>query len=132
MAMPPGNSHRLLGRLATAVLRAGGGSGHASYTALRPFSCAHGPLQRHQKFPTSPTTPPEVDSSLVKKIKIPKRNKLPQRPKPPPDSEIEESFLKGSGPGGQKIVRLTSPIPPEVILYSLLPPPPPRSPDGTS
>ncbi len=30
---------------------------------------------------------------------------LPSRPKPPPDSEIEESFLKGSGPGGQKIVR---------------------------
>lgn len=30
---------------------------------------------------------------------------LPPRPKPPPESEIEESFLKGSGPGGQKIVR---------------------------
>jgi hypothetical protein len=31
-------------------------------------------------------------------------NNLPPRPKPPPDDEIEESFLKGSGPGGQKIV----------------------------
>jgi hypothetical protein len=31
---------------------------------------------------------------------------LPPRPKPPPDSEIEESYLKGSGPGGQKIVRI--------------------------
>ncbi len=31
---------------------------------------------------------------------------LPSRPKPPPEEEIEESFLKGSGPGGQKIVRL--------------------------
>lgn len=31
---------------------------------------------------------------------------LPPRPKPPPNSEIEESYLKGSGPGGQKIVRL--------------------------
>jgi hypothetical protein len=30
---------------------------------------------------------------------------LPPRPKPPPEDEIEESFLKGSGPGGQKIVR---------------------------
>lgn len=30
---------------------------------------------------------------------------LPPRPKPPPDAEIEESYLKGSGPGGQKIVR---------------------------
>ena len=29
---------------------------------------------------------------------------LPPRPKPPPDAEIEESYLKGSGPGGQKIV----------------------------
>lgn len=30
---------------------------------------------------------------------------LPPRPKHPPESEIEESYLKGSGPGGQKIVR---------------------------
>ena len=29
---------------------------------------------------------------------------LPPRPKPPPESEIEEFYLKGSGPGGQKIV----------------------------
>jgi hypothetical protein len=29
---------------------------------------------------------------------------MPPRPKPPPEEEIEESFLKGSGPGGQKIV----------------------------
>jgi hypothetical protein len=28
----------------------------------------------------------------------------PSRPKPPPEEEIEETFLKGSGPGGQKIV----------------------------
>lgn len=33
---------------------------------------------------------------------------LPPRPKPPPDSDIEESYLKGSGPGGQKIVRPTA------------------------
>ncbi|KAG5950557.1 hypothetical protein E4U53_004857 [Claviceps sorghi] len=30
---------------------------------------------------------------------------LPPRPKPPPDDEIQESFLKGSGPGGQKILK---------------------------
>lgn len=37
----------------------------------------------------------------------------PPRPKPPPDEEIDESFLKGSGPGGQKIVRpvFTCPFP---------------------
>ncbi|POR36437.1 Putative peptide chain release factor-like protein, mitochondrial [Tolypocladium paradoxum] len=33
------------------------------------------------------------------------KNSLPPRPKPPPDADIEESFLKGSGPGGQKIAR---------------------------
>lgn len=34
-----------------------------------------------------------------------KNTNLPPRPKPPPEEDIEESFLKGSGPGGQKIVR---------------------------
>jgi len=29
---------------------------------------------------------------------------MPHRPKPPPEEEIDERFLKGSGPGGQKIV----------------------------
>ncbi|KAI1447149.1 RF-1 domain-containing protein [Annulohypoxylon stygium] len=35
---------------------------------------------------------------------------LMPRPKPPPDSEIEESFLKGSGPGGQKINKTNSAV----------------------
>ncbi|KAG5928023.1 hypothetical protein E4U42_001405 [Claviceps africana] len=35
---------------------------------------------------------------------------LPPRPKPPPDAEIEESFLKGSGPGGQKINKTNSAV----------------------
>ncbi|RYP12783.1 hypothetical protein DL765_007161 [Monosporascus sp. GIB2] len=39
-----------------------------------------------------------------------KQQNFPPRPKPPPESEIEESFLKGSGPGGQKI--LTNPTSP--------------------
>lgn len=42
---------------------------------------------------------------------------LPPRPKPPPDSEIEESYLKGSGPGGQKIVGLI------LRLFAAIPPP---------
>ncbi|RFN50148.1 polypeptide chain release factor [Fusarium flagelliforme] len=33
---------------------------------------------------------------------------LPPRPKPPPESEIEEAYVKGSGPGGQKIVLVKS------------------------
>jgi hypothetical protein len=35
---------------------------------------------------------------------------LPPRPKPPPDAEIEESYLKGSGPGGQKINKTNSAV----------------------
>ncbi|KAI6090925.1 peptide chain release factor-like protein [Hypoxylon rubiginosum] len=35
---------------------------------------------------------------------------FPPRPKPPPDEEIDESFLKGSGPGGQKINKTNSAV----------------------
>ncbi|KAF4467587.1 polypeptide chain release factor [Fusarium albosuccineum] len=35
----------------------------------------------------------------------PRAKALPPRPKPPPESEIEESYVKGSGPGGQKILK---------------------------
>ncbi|KAJ1329323.1 peptide chain release factor [Microdochium nivale] len=35
---------------------------------------------------------------------------MPQRPKPPPDDEFEEYFLKGSGPGGQKINKTSSAV----------------------
>ncbi|KAK4224852.1 RF-1 domain-containing protein [Podospora fimiseda] len=38
------------------------------------------------------------------------RTNLPPRPKHPPESEIEESFLKGSGPGGQKINKTNSAV----------------------
>ncbi|KAI2643519.1 RF-1 domain-containing protein [Xylaria nigripes] len=41
--------------------------------------------------------------------KISSKN-LPPRPKPPPEDEIEESFLKGSGPGGQKINKTSSAV----------------------
>ncbi|KIH90897.1 hypothetical protein SPBR_01025 [Sporothrix brasiliensis 5110] len=30
---------------------------------------------------------------------------MPSRPKPPPEDEIDEMFVKGTGPGGQKILR---------------------------
>ncbi|KAL5615629.1 hypothetical protein BROUX41_005667 [Berkeleyomyces rouxiae] len=39
-----------------------------------------------------------------------KNNQLPPRPKPPPEVEIQESFLKGSGPGGQKINKTSSAV----------------------
>ncbi|KHN95815.1 peptidyl-tRNA hydrolase domain protein [Metarhizium album ARSEF 1941] len=35
---------------------------------------------------------------------------LPPRPRPPPDADIQESFLKGSGPGGQKINKTNSAV----------------------
>ncbi|KAL6854174.1 RF-1 domain-containing protein [Trichoderma novae-zelandiae] len=38
------------------------------------------------------------------------RKNFPPRPKPPPDCEIEESYLKGSGPGGQKINKTNSAV----------------------
>ncbi|KAK1835423.1 RF-1 domain-containing protein [Podospora conica] len=40
---------------------------------------------------------------------IPQRQ-MPQRPKHPPEEEFEESFLKGSGPGGQKINKTSSAV----------------------
>lgn len=39
-----------------------------------------------------------------------KATNFPPRPKPPPDTEILESFLKGSGPGGQKINKTNSAV----------------------
>lgn len=41
---------------------------------------------------------------------------LPPRPKPPPESEIEESYVKGSGPGGQKIVQAPEPQEPSFSI----------------
>lgn len=49
--------------------------------------------------------PPSRSFSATQSASI---RQMPLRPKPPPDSEIEESFLKGSGPGGQKIVSPSS------------------------
>ncbi|VUC36853.1 unnamed protein product [Clonostachys rosea] len=43
-------------------------------------------------------------------VLVARAKSLPPRPKPPPDSEIEESYLKGSGPGGQKINKTNSAV----------------------
>lgn len=48
------------------------------------------------------------------------QKQMPARPKPPPDSELEESYLKGSGPGGQKIVFMYLSI---YIQHTLIMPP---------
>ncbi|KAI0119157.1 RF-1 domain-containing protein [Daldinia grandis] len=39
-----------------------------------------------------------------------KNTNLPPRPKPPPEGDIQESFLRGSGPGGQKINKTSSAV----------------------
>ncbi|KAI2470327.1 RF-1 domain-containing protein [Annulohypoxylon bovei var. microspora] len=61
-----------------------------------------------QRVPPTPTLLPRrflsVSGSLLK------HTNLPPRPKPPPEEEIEESFLKGSGPGGQKINKTCSAV----------------------
>ncbi|KAM4056193.1 RF-1 domain-containing protein [Hirsutella rhossiliensis] len=65
---------------------------------------------RSHATPT-PSSPPSP-----KRLPPHKRNpskplpSLPPRPKPPPDSDIEEFFVKGSGPGGQKINKTSSAV----------------------
>lgn len=46
------------------------------------------------------STPRHISSTPAARYAKP----FPPRPSPPPENEIEETFLKGSGPGGQKIV----------------------------
>ncbi|OAA40334.1 peptidyl-tRNA hydrolase domain protein [Metarhizium rileyi] len=57
----------------------------------------------------SKSTPYRITSQPFTNTVLQSKN-LPPRPKPPPDSEIEESFLKGSGPGGQKINKTNSAV----------------------
>lgn len=62
-------------------------------------------------LPLPPNTTTKPFSTTPAPPAIFTRTRMPQRPKHPPESEFEESFLKGSGPGGQKIVRLSPPFP---------------------
>lgn len=77
--MPPPS---LLGTLRRALLRPRPNLPITTTTTTKPFT-------------TTPTLPATYT-----------RTRMPQRPKHPPESEFEEFFLKGSGPGGQKIVCL--------------------------
>lgn len=92
----------------------------------------HGFLKRTLLLPPSPTPPPTppawaggaritaacspFTSTASPRKKVPQ---FPARPRPPPEEDITEAYLKGSGPGGQKIVRF--PISPPSL------PPFPRS-----
>jgi len=62
-------------------------------------------LVRHHAVPKTPRLPKPMTIAVPfsTTARQPQRQ-MPSRPKPPPEDEIEEAFLKGSGPGGQKIV----------------------------
>ncbi|KAI1802278.1 RF-1 domain-containing protein [Daldinia bambusicola] len=69
-------------------------------------------IGRRSHIPLSPpsTIPPSRLSSFSASPALFKNTNLPPRPKPPPEEEIEEFFLKGSGPGGQKINKTNSAV----------------------
>ncbi|EXA50682.1 hypothetical protein NW761_000492 [Fusarium oxysporum] len=56
------------------------------------------------------STPPALPTRTFHNTSIFLAKALPPRPKPPPESEIEESYVKGSGPGGQKINKTNSAV----------------------
>ncbi|KAK4043047.1 RF-1 domain-containing protein [Parachaetomium inaequale] len=79
---------------------------------LRPLSSLRA-LLRRAGIPESHHGPPISRPALRSRFTTsPAANlkQLPPRPKHPPESEIEESFLKGSGPGGQKINKTSSAV----------------------
>ncbi|KAF3064646.1 hypothetical protein GL218_02282 [Daldinia childiae] len=59
---------------------------------------------------TTTTTIASRPSNFSTSPPLLKNTNLPPRPKPPPEEDIEESFLKGSGPGGQKINKTNSAV----------------------
>ncbi|KAH6611177.1 hypothetical protein Trco_001197 [Trichoderma cornu-damae] len=69
---------------------------------------AHSFLAAFSITPSTRTIPKLRFFSILGSAALSKN--LPPRPKPPPDSEIEESYLKGSGPGGQKINKTNSAV----------------------
>ncbi|KAF6819738.1 peptidyl-tRNA hydrolase domain protein [Colletotrichum sojae] len=84
--------------------------------ALPPLTCLPSILARNASANafvrlrgTTTTAAPIVAFSTSPSALV-KKHQMPPRPKPPPDSEIEESYLKGSGPGGQKINKTSSAV----------------------
>ncbi|KAK7741050.1 hypothetical protein SLS53_005115 [Cytospora paraplurivora] len=82
--------HGLLKRTAPAgAVGGGGGSGLAVTTTT-----------------ITTTTSPFTTTATA----LSKATRLPPRPKPPPEEDITEAYLKGSGPGGQKINKTNSAV----------------------
>ncbi|OAR05703.1 hypothetical protein LLEC1_04430 [Akanthomyces lecanii] len=59
---------------------------------------------------TTTTSPAHHASRFLSSTPPILQKSMPSRPKPPPDSDLEESYLKGSGPGGQKINKTNSAV----------------------
>ncbi|KAL2191893.1 hypothetical protein L209DRAFT_748621 [Thermothelomyces heterothallicus CBS 203.75] len=74
-----------------------------------PVLFRHAGLLRSNHGRPAPIPIPELRRAFSTTAAL-KKKQLPPRPKPPPESEIEESFLKGSGPGGQKINKTNSAV----------------------
>ncbi|ROV87491.1 hypothetical protein VMCG_10512 [Cytospora schulzeri] len=55
---------------------------------------------------TTPRSSPFTSTTSPQK----KLTQFPPRPRPPPEEEITEAYLKGSGPGGQKINKTNSAV----------------------
>lgn len=68
-------------------------------------------LLRRARIAAPLPSPSTITTRLFTSSATALQKSMPSRPPHPPDSELEESYLKGSGPGGQKIVRLPFPIP---------------------
>jgi protein subunit release factor B len=60
--------------------------------------------------PSAPRSPFALPIRTFSSTSIHLAKALPPRPKPPPESEIEEAYVKGSGPGGQKINKTNSAV----------------------
>lgn len=83
--------------------------GHATTLTLS-LAHAHAPalalaVPVPSRSPASPARPLHATARAAKKPA-----QMPPRPRPPPDHEITEAYLKGSGPGGQKINKTNSAV----------------------
>ncbi|KAL1837198.1 hypothetical protein VTJ49DRAFT_4170 [Mycothermus thermophilus] len=85
---------------------------HLAATPLQPvpplpglYHHQHGTLTLLPRVPAAlqPRRPFHPSPAAAKK-------QMPPRPKHPPESEIEETFVKGTGPGGQKINKTNSAV----------------------
>ncbi|KAI1260009.1 RF-1 domain-containing protein [Xylariaceae sp. FL1019] len=75
----------------------------SSVAVYRIIPCTRIPITPQRPYSDTPNANPPKPPKY-------KSHNLPSRPKPPPDSEIEEYYLKGSGPGGQKINKTSSAV----------------------